>query len=361
MNLRRWWHSLDFYWKLFLITFLSFGMVITIIEHIVDPIINSRMLPPEALEYYNRIDYDFDVELLSWLVGVLCPSFLVACFVVFVVRKMLNEVVDVTKKLADGDLSARVPEFGSGKDVFANLTRHFNHMADSLQRLYRNERRMIADISHELRSPLTRMELATTILQSSSDRDEHELSLGMLKNDIEHMNSLVTVLLIQGRNRAAELGERDDIDVADFLVDIADKFNVLGRDKHKRFVTEVTSSLMINGYETRLRMAVENVLSNALFYMPSNSDTLIRSYHQDGSVIVQITDSGPGVPEEDLESIFQHFFRSDSSRDRKSGGVGLGLAIVKESVAINNGSVHAENANPGLRISMIFPCCHDLT
>lgn len=359
MNIRRRWHSLDFYWKLYIISFLSFGTVITIIENIIDPIINYRMLPPEALVYYKHIDNTSGFELISWLVGIVFPSFLIGGLVVFVVRKLLNEVVETTKKLADGDLSARVPEFGSGKDVFANLTQHFNRMADSLQRLYRNERRMIADISHELRSPITRMELAATILENSEDRDELKFTFGMLKNDIEHMNNLITVLLIQGCNRAAELGDQSEIDVTELLVDMADKFNVLGQDKHKSFITEVDSELFIYGYETRLRMAVENVLSNALFYMPSDSETSIRGYRQNGSVVIQITDSGPGVPDGDLESIFHHFFRSDSSRDRKSGGVGLGLAIVKESVELNNGSVRADNASPGLCIAMNYPCCSE--
>ena len=362
MRFRRWWQSLSFYWQTYLII-VAFVAVLSIAIDMAELPIIGRLLSDEELEKYWRIDpFGFTwVEAMLWVLGSLLPSLVVGLLVVHLVERRLDGVVKASRTIADGDLSARVPERASGKDAFSNLAQNFNQMADSLQRFNRNEKRLMADISHELRSPLTRMGVAVSVLENSKDANEFKTTLQMLENDIDHMNNLVEVLLIQGRNRASGMEERKAIDVTERLVDLAEKFTVLGRDKGKTFAVEAKEGLLANAYDTKLRMVFENILSNALFYTPPGSEVAIRAERSGETIIVTVRDQGPGVDETDLENIFHHFFRTDLSRTRNSGGVGLGLAIVRESVVEIGGKVSASNARPGLEVKVTLPAAEEET
>lgn len=357
MKLRRWWHSLSFYWQLYLIMVLFVGAVVVAVEVILEPGLLGLLLTPEEAKLYHQQDQaGFTwIEILLWVVGVFTPPLVVGLFVMGMVRRKLESMLGATRRIAGGDFSARVPDFGSGRDAFSLLSRDFNLMADSLERSHRNEKRIMADISHELRSPLTRMGVAASILAGDRHADDFDSTMELLEKDLDHMNELVEILLIQGRNRSVGAGEIHPVAISEMAADMADRYNVLGRDARKRFVTDAAPGLFASGYDLRVRMVLENILSNALFYMPSDSVADIVVRERDDRIVVSVRDRGPGVPEGELTDIFRHFYRTDVSRTRDSGGVGLGLAIVKESVLEMGGQVEAVNADPGLEVRVSLP------
>lgn len=354
---RRWWSSLSFYWQIYLILVLFISLLVTIVDGVLEPFTVSLFLPPEDLERFRIFDSSSFtwIESVLWIIGVLLQSLVVVGLVIGLVRRKLDSVVHATQLIADGDLSTRVPDIGSGRDIFSNLSKYFNSMADSLQDSNRNEKRLMADISHELRSPLTRMSVAVSILEESGVPEGSAETLQMLENDIEHMNNLVEVLLIQGKNRAAHSEVKTQVNISALLTDLSTNFCILGREDKKRLVNEIEPGIVVSGYETKMRMIFENILSNAFFYTPPHSEVCIRAHTDGKEAVISIRDHGPGVPEDDLEKIFQIFFRTDTSRTRDSGGVGLGLSLAREAVAELNGRISASNTKPGLLITVQLP------
>lgn len=359
MGIRRWWHSLSFYWQIYLTMVAFIGALVLLIEMAIEPAITGLFFPAAESKDYLRHDADLVtyLEATLWFIGVITPSLLVCLLVLGMIRRKLDSMLEATQRLAGGDLSARVPDSGAGKDVFSLLSRNFNHMADSLEQAHRNEKRIMADISHELRSPLTRIGVAASILDKDRHADDFDSTMEMLENDLDHMNQLVEILLIQGRNRVMNSGTPQAVDMSELVLDMAEKFNVLGRDDRKRFEAEAEPKLLAYGYDLKARMALENILSNALFYMPCDSTVEIRARSENSDTVITVRDRGPGVPEEDLVNIFRHFYRTDASRTRDSGGVGLGLAIVKETIIEMRGSVKARNTHPGLEVQLCLPSC----
>lgn len=326
--------------------FLLLVFVVALVEVVLEPLVETSLGMDDA-------GFNDWHEVVLWAVSIIIPAIIGG----YLLSKKLSDKLDsmnrVSKQLALGDLGARLAVTGDDNDGFDIMARNFNEMADAIERQLRDERRLLADISHELRSPITRMTIAVELLKRRQGQDNAMLL--RLESEVGHMGGLVGTLLQQAKERAHKTGKVGDLDLTALLQEVAGDFDFEGRRQEKRVTLAGAGSLVIQGNELLLRRMLGNLLSNALFYTPVGGSVEVTAVRLDDMARITVRDFGPGVPAEQLESIFRAFYRVDDSRARSSGGVGLGLALVKEAVGLHGGFVMAENAGPGLRVTVTLP------
>ena len=266
-----------------------------------------------------------------------------------------------TQKLAAGDLTARagVPRPGR-HDELAELVRDFDTMADRLEKSVKAQARLLNDISHELRSPLARLNVALGLSRQRSG-PEAQSSLERIELEANRLNELIGRLLTIARLESGDQTmQKVPIDLQELIREIAQdaEFEAQSRKCHVD-VTKV-DDCMVMGDPALLRSAIENVVRNAIHYTREGTDVQIRLECRQGTTgteaVIKISDSGPGVPEEALDKLFRPFYRIDDARGRQTGGVGLGLAITERAVRLHGGTIQASNRNEGgLMIEIRLP------
>lgn len=339
---------MSFFGKVYLIVVLLIVIVVGLAEGLLEPM-GKHLLKGVAGGFKPRH------EVLSWAFSILIPT--LACG--YVLSKMLSErlgrMAKVAKAFGRGNFEVRLPVMDNSKDDFDILARSFNEMAGAVERLLQNERRLLADISHEIRSPLTRLGMAAPLLREAKDEAERSELLNRLEKDLEQLNEIAEALLAQARDTLVNSGQMAEVDLGRLLTDLADDFSFQGEAAAKKVRTVMTGNLRVFGKLFLLQRVFGNILSNALFHTPPGSAILVVAEEGGGEIFVRIRDFGPGVPEDQLEDIFRAFYRVDDSRTRSSGGAGLGLALAREAVLFHGGSIEARNAGPGLEVSVILP------
>jgi signal transduction histidine kinase len=263
----------------------------------------------------------------------------------------IRRIAGTIAQFGQGNLAARVKT--ARQDEIGQLGRSFNQMAERLERLIVSERRLLSDISHELRSPLARLKFAVKLARTSADSNA---ALDRIERDVDRITSLVADIVeitfiegdpaVQGA-RTVHAGEIIDEVVRDCAVEA--EFRGCSIEVDGKLTGEVLGSREL------LRRAVENVLRNGIRYAPKQSiiQLSMTENHRDAAIAVR--DYGPGVPEDVLTRIFDPFFRVEEARDAKGGGSGIGLSIAKRAVQLHHGTITAENASPGLRVQITIP------
>jgi two-component system, OmpR family, sensor histidine kinase CpxA len=281
-----------------------------------------------------------------------------------------------TKELAGGNFATRVgPSLGRRRDELASLGADFDLMAEQIESLLKAQRRLLGDISHELRSPLARLNVALELARQRAG-SEATSALQRIQHEAENLNELIGQLLALTR---LETGTQEislkRFDLAKLVRDIADDADFEARSLNRSVRLGYSESCMISGNEELLRPAIENVVRNAVQYTAEGSEVEIeikadvsslngRRTHPtvpeknriEGFAQIRVRDHGAGVPENALADIFRSFYRVDDARDRESGGTGLGLAITERAVRLHGGTVIATNAtDAGLIVTITLP------
>lgn len=261
------------------------------------------------------------------------------------------------RRFADGDLEQRIgTALGKRRDELAELGRDFDRMAARIAALLTAQRRLLQDISHELRSPLTRQGVALELARRSVG-PEAQGALERVGREAERMNALVDELLTLTRlesgapTRADVVFSLDEL-LRDVLEDVA--FEAQSTLRSVRLATCV--ACQVRGQPKLLRRALENVLRNAVRHTPAGSVVEVALERVGAEAAVRIRDQGPGVPEAELQSILRPFYRVSLGRERETGGTGLGLAIADRAVRSHGGSIVPENApEGGLMVTIRVP------
>jgi two-component system sensor histidine kinase CpxA len=265
----------------------------------------------------------------------------------------LRTLEQTVEKFGRGDLAVRAS--AKRKDEFGNLARAFNVMAERIETLLKAERRLLQDVSHELRSPLARLEFAVELARTSPDQNR---SLDRIKKEIDRLSTLVSELL-QVTRAENEPDSRNMValDLRQLVQAVREDSQVEADARRVTLkLTDDAAALEFTGDRELLRRAVENVVRNAIRYAPEGSSVDITLVRQTQKAVIAIRDFGPGVPPESLPHLFKPFFRAEADRNRNSGGgVGLGLSIAQRAVAVHNGFITAANAEPGLRVEISLP------
>jgi two-component system, OmpR family, sensor histidine kinase CpxA len=266
-----------------------------------------------------------------------------------------------TQRAAAGDLSVRVGAgLGGRRDELADLGRDFDAMAERLELLLASERRLLSDISHELRSPLARLGVALGIARRKAG-GEARPALNRIERETVRIDEMIDHLLELARmEHDGAASARSSVDLARLVETVAQDADFEARDVGRSVRLVAADSCSVLGDERALRSAVENVVRNAIRYTPEGgtADVALRMTNggRPRAAEVRVRDHGPGVPEETLPHLFRPFYRVGDARDRDSGGVGLGLAIAERAVARHGGHVRATNAaDGGLVVTLRLP------
>lgn len=249
-----------------------------------------------------------------------------------------------------GDLGARTRE--SRKDELGDLARAFDRMADRIQTLLAAERRLLLDISHELRSPLARLSVAVELARAGGNA----LPLDRIQKEADRLNALISQMLEVTRaegDTAHRNLERVQLD--QLVTALVDACSIEAGARGCALVLASSSNIFVEGDPELLRRAIENVVRNAIRHAPVGSKIEMGLEQTEGRVQVRVRDYGPGVPEEALPHLFEPFYRVDPDRNRGSGGVGLGLSIARRAVELHQGTLRASNAAPGLLVEIYLP------
>lgn len=286
-----------------------------------------------------------------FVVVVVAVNAFMGTILAFYLSHPLQRLRRVMDRFGRGDLQARVRS--RRRDEIGVVSREFDLLAERVETLVTAERRLLQDVSHELKSPLTRLDVAVGLAIKRQDRGP---LLERIRRDVTRLSELVGELLhltrAEGDPTARVL---DTVAPADLLRTLVDDCTIEAEAKGCRLEFHETHFGSVKGDAELLRRAFENVLRNAIRHAPQNSTIDVSLSACSNGVTIAMRDFGPGVPTEALASLFDPFFRVEEDRSRESGGVGLGLAIARRAVAIHGGSIVAHNAEPGLAVAITLP------
>ena len=281
------------------------------------------------------------------LVLAIIISGLICALLARYLTRPITRLRTAAQRIAAGDLKARAGTGSIQLDEVGQLVKDFDYMADRLELLIGAQQRLISDVSHELRSPLTRLKLALDLARGDS-HNEISPTLDRIEREAERLSSLVGMLLTLSRLEAGEsLPQSAMVHLPDLLAEIAADVEIEAQSRSCSIELERMQECWIEGNQELLRSAFENVVRNAIRYTEPGTAVRVSTNCETNEVRVVVQDHGPGVPDSELDNVFKPFYRVDTSRERRTGGVGLGLAIAERSIKLHNGKISAGNLKPG--------------
>jgi two-component system sensor histidine kinase CpxA len=265
----------------------------------------------------------------------------------------------VAQQIAAGKLSMRAePSMELRRDELGDLVRDFNRMADKTEHLISSQRQLLYDVSHELRSPLARMNVALDLLRG---RVRDDPALNRIEIDLQRLNEMIGRLLTVAKLEATSILETPvQVDLSELVSSVVSDADFEAQERGSRVDIVQNARVGVLGDPSLLRSAIENVLRNAVRFTETETavEVALRtsSAPDDDEAIISIRDHGRGLPEQELVNIFRPFYRVTDARSRDAGGVGLGLAITERVMRLHGGRVQAMNdPHGGLRVEMILP------
>ena len=270
----------------------------------------------------------------------------------------IRKLQKATKQLAQGDLDTRVSQtIGNRRDEIADLGQDFDVMATRLESLISNQKQLLSDISHELRSPLARMQLAVGLAKKKLGGDV-PIEIDRIEKETERLDDLVGQSLTLSRLEAGAAYKKDDfIELGDLLQNIISNCDFEATEQSKSVNLVVQQTFTINANGELLHRALENIIRNAIRYTKIDTAVeVVLSAVDTNNIKITVEDHGTGVPDDKIEGLFEPFVRLSEARDRDSGGYGLGLAIAKRAIEFHQGKISAKNKKQGgLQVEIVLP------
>lgn len=294
--------------------------------------------------------------ILPRLLSFLIIASLICYFLARSLTAPIRQLRAATLSFAAGNLSTRVNTTNGGSSEINQLGDEFNAMAEQIEDLVVSQQRLQRDISHELRSPLARLNIALELCrQRCGDRANTELDRIDLES--QRLNEMIGQLLSLNQIDSQPIDLFAELDLSILLNKLIIDANFEAQERQVTVVVKQPSSLIIQGSQELLKRAIENIIRNAIHYSPIAGEVVITVTTKEKAItVIEVSDNGEGVPEEQLEKIFDPFYRVAASRDRRSGGTGIGLAISQRSIKRHNGTISATNRTTGgLTITMTLP------
>jgi two-component system sensor histidine kinase CpxA len=301
------------------------------------------------VQIQGRADPLSNITYYWWIVLVIVLLCYVLAWRLTIPVRQLREAVT---RFGTGNLTVRM--LSRRRDELGDLARAFDEMAERIQTLLTAERRLLQDVSHELRSPLARLRVSLELARSSK---QPLASLDRLERELDRLtilvNSLIEVTRAEGDPAARAFVP---VDLPGLLQSIVESCRIEAGQRECEIDLFVREPVTCQGDEELLYRAVENVLRNAIRHAPENSTVDVDLTAEPTTAVLHIRDYGPGVPEEELHRLFAPFYRVEPDRSRENGGgVGLGLSIADRAVRVHHGEIKARNAYPGLLVELRLP------
>lgn len=269
----------------------------------------------------------------------------------------LNRLEQAASRLAQSHFDTRdIDAVAMRKDEIGSLAKEFAHMARQLHGALESRQRLLRDVSHELRSPLTRLQVAIG-LASRQVGPDHLAAFERMELECERLNALIgEVLALARAGNDSQEHTRIEFDLAATLRSLVADARFEAQSAGKDVTLQVPERLTLSGNESRVGSAIENVVRNAIAYTPVQTAVSVVASRKADGVCVVVTDAGPGVPDLELTNIFMPFYRVSQARERETGGTGVGLAIAAQAVQWHGGRIEARNRpEGGLVIEMHLP------
>jgi two-component system OmpR family sensor kinase len=287
----------------------------------------------------------------------LVASLIVAALLAHYLSRPIRSLRSAFQAAASGNLEVGVANAVERRqDELADLLREFDRMAAQLRALMDAQRRLLHDVSHEVRSPLARMQAAIGLARQQPKKTED--MLGRIDREIMRIDRLIGELLTLSRLETTEIGEiNEDVYIDEIFEDIVDSARFEAESKGKRFRFSGEAGVIVKGSPELLHRAIENVVRNAIKHSYEDSAVSVEAKTDSatGMLKISISDNGPGVPDAELDSIFKPFFRGGKA-DSNAGGHGLGLAIARRIIEAHHGSIQAFNLSTrGLCVEIAVP------
>jgi two-component system sensor histidine kinase CpxA len=301
------------------------------------------------------------VPLTGLVIGVI-TSGLVCYLLSWYLTKPIVRLRTAARQLAAGDLKARTGAPASKRrDEVAGLMRDFDAMAERIETLLKAQSRLLNDISHELRSPLARLNVALGLARQRADVESTDM-LDRIELEASRLNELIGRILTLARLEDGEqVVPQTPVPLDELVANVTEDAEFEAQARHCHVITSIPEGdWQVRGNASLLHSAVENVVRNAIRYTQEGTSIGIELKDELKSgiseAVLRVSDSGPGVPEDALAKLFEPFYRLDDARGRLTGGVGLGLAITERAVRFHGGKVTASNRNgSGLLVEIRLP------
>ncbi|WP_286233849.1 ATP-binding protein [Thalassotalea sediminis] len=309
----------------------------------------------------KRSDINETILLLPHWFRFLVPILLSMVFC-WVFAKYLTRPIRAMEKAAltigNGDFKARVEKSSHRQDELGQLANSFNLMADKLENNISAHQRLLADVSHELRSPLTRLQITLGLLDKSLPNTAHKNDLIVrCEKEVMQLDDMISnVLTLSRHENTIEPVALSKCNLSHLLADICDDAQLIAKERDVIINLSVASNLLLIANAELLTSAINNVISNAIKYSPAQQTVDVKVEAKHDHILISVIDHGPGVEQQHLDKLFDPFYRVSDSRDRHSGGTGLGLAIAKQAIDKHNGSITAKNhSKGGLIVTISLP------
>lgn len=280
-------------------------------------------------------------------------SYVVAGFILRPIRVFNVQARDISER----HLDRRLP-VASGRDEFNALAQTLNRVFDRLQHAFLRQKSLIADASHELKTPLTMMHLALDSAQEHLGETASELQIEnhqRLSDQVLRMERLVKNLLDLSSLEAEAAIRPEPVDLGAMLASLLADYRFLAEPQHIRIEASLPLQLHTRGDADKLQRALSNLLDNAIKYNVTGGEVHVAVQQTAVGITITIKNTGPGIPEEERARVFEQFYRVDKSRSLRHGGAGLGLAIVKRIAELHQGTVQLAGQDGWTVFSLTLP------
>jgi two-component system sensor histidine kinase CpxA len=340
----------------------------------------SRFEGPTPLRLLYRHPNTFWIHVALAMAISACFALLLAAYI----TAPLARIRASARRVARGDLSAHIGDlrFGRSAEILA-LASEFDQMTARLRDLVEGQRRLIRDVSHEMRSPLSRLRIALELARANvkealvepadavlepatAGRNPGDArnfpgreavnQLDRIEREAERLEEMIAQAIQLTRMETTTPSKVEDVALDQLITDIASDAAFEAQARPCALHIAQNEPLVVRAEPDLVASAIENVVRNAVKYTAADSTVSIRLDRVEGQARVRVRDCGPGVPAGDCARIFEPYFRTDVARQRKSGGSGLGLAIAKRAIERQGGRIHASNVDGGgLEVEILLP------
>lgn len=299
-------------------------------------------------------------ELPSWA-RVVIPVFISFILCLLLARSFSKPIATIRKaatELGKGNLATRVEGITQRNDELGQLANSFNQMAEQLQQNQTAQQRLLGDVSHELRSPMTRLQMALGLAQQeSTTQSARDQYLQRCQLEVDRLNQMIENALVLSRlENTLQTIEKKRLNFTTLVQNIIHEEQFIANEKSIKIILDSTIVVELPGDHNLLFSAISNVITNAVKYSPECSTVNVTLSINEDLVSLVICDNGIGVPPKSLTELFTPFYRVNLARDRKTGGTGLGLAIAKQAIIAHQGNIFAKNNKvKGLSVTIQLP------
>lgn len=258
-----------------------------------------------------------------------------------------------SQKIMAGNLALRIPDRGTN-DEFDQLSRNLNQMLDKIVNLMEGIRHVSDNIAHDLRTPLTRLrnQLESTMMRVERGEDRERVADAVAEADqlLATFNALLRIARLEMGGRAANLSA---FNLTELVLDASELYEALAEDKEQKFVLQVEDNVQLVGDKDLLFQTLSNLIDNAIKYTPEGGIITLKLSDDGNNTEIELSDSGIGIPDEELDKVFGRFYRVAKSRSLP--GNGLGLSLVNAVIELHHGTIALSNNQPGLKVRITLP------